>query len=147
MFGLFKNKFKKASAEATAAMAKNMNRDLMEGTVFGAFYIAGSDGELSETEIKTLEKIINNQSALKGFGSELSNAIDAAETSFKDSPRLLRQRAEKELTDLQHDKEAATTVMNILLTIADAGGIDEKERAALEKAAKWMGLNLKDFED
>lgn len=147
MFGLFKSKFKKASAEATANMAKSMNRDLMEGTVYGAFYIAGSDGELGENEIKKLEKIINNQSLLKGFGSELSNAIDAAETSFKDSPRLLRQKAEAELSDLKHDPEAAKTCMNILLTIADEGGIDEKERAALEKAAKWMGLNLKDFED
>lgn len=147
MLGLFTKRFKKASAEATANMAKNMNRDLMEGVVFGAFYIAGSDGELTETEIKKLEKIIANQSTLKGFGAELSNAIDEAENLFKDSPRLLRQKSEKELTDLQHDREAATTVMNILLTIADEGGIDEKERAALEKTAKWMGLNLKDFED
>ncbi|MEG0063111.1 MAG: TerB family tellurite resistance protein [Pseudomonas sp.] len=147
MFGIFGKKFKKASAEATANMAKSMNRDLMEGTVYGAFFIAGSDGELGESEIKKLEKIINNQSLLKGFGSELSNAIDSAETMFKDSPRLLRQKAEAELSDLKHDPEAAKTCMNILLTIADEGGIDEKERAALEKAAKWMGLNLKDFED
>lgn len=147
MLGFLKNKFKKSTAEATAAMAKNVNRDLMEATVWGAFYVAGSDGELSDSEIKKLEKIIQNQSTLKGFGAELSNAIDSAETSFNDSPRLLRQRAEKELTDLVHDKVAATTCMNILLTIADEGGIDEKERAALEKAAKWMGLNLKDFED
>ena len=146
MFGLFGKKFKKASAEAQAAMAKNMNRDLMEGVVFGAFYIAGADGELSESEIKKLEKIINNQSTLKGFGAELSNSMDQAENLFTDSPRLLRQRAEKELSDLQHDREAATTVMNILLTIADEGGIDETEAAALDKAAKWMGLNLKDFE-
>lgn len=146
MFGLFSKKFKKASAEAQAAMAKNMNRDLMEGVVFGAFFIAGSDGALEESEIKKLEKIIQNQSTLKGFGAELSNAMDEAEKLFTDSPRLLRQRAEKELSDLQHDREAATTVMNILLTIADEGGIDEAEAAALDKAAKWMGLNLKDFE-
>jgi tellurite resistance protein TerB len=146
MFGLFGKKFKKASAEAQAAMAKNMNRDLMEGVVFGAFFVAGSDGSLEDSEIKKLEKIIANQSTLKGFGAELSNAMDEAENLFNDSPRLLRQRAEKELSDLQHDREAATTVMNILLTIADEGGIDEKEAAALDKAAKWMGLNLKDFE-
>ncbi|UKL15071.1 TerB family tellurite resistance protein [Pseudomonas phage hairong] len=146
MFGIFGKKFKKASAEAQAAMAKNMNRDLMEGVVFGAFFVAGSDGELAETEIKKLEKIIGNQSTLKGFGAELSNAMDEAEKLFTDSPRLLRQRAEKELSDLQHDREAATTVMNILLTIADEGGIDDAEAAALDKAAKWMGLNLKDFE-
>lgn len=147
MLGFLKKKFKKSTAEAQAAMAKNMNRDLMEGTVFGAFYVAGSDGELSESEIKKLEKIIANQGPLKGFGAELSNSMDQAENMFNFSPRLLCQRAEKELTDLQHDKTAATTVMNILLTIADEGGIDEAEQKALEKAAKWMGLNLKDFED
>ncbi|ATW58095.1 tellurite resistance protein [Pseudomonas phage nickie] len=147
MLSLLTKRFRKASAETTAAMAKNMNRDLMEGTVYGAFYVAGSDGSLGDSEIKKLEKIIANQSLLKGFGAELSNSMDTAEALYNDSPRLLRQRAEKELSDLQHDPEAAKTVMNILLTIADEGGIDEAERAALERCAKWMGVNLKDFED
>lgn len=148
MFGLFGKKFKKASAEATASMAKNMNRDLMEATVYGAFFVAAADGELSESEIKKTEKLIGNNPLLKGFGAELSNMMDRAEADFTDGGhRILRQNAEKELSDLKHDPEAAKTVMNIMLTVADEGGIDEKERAALDKAAKWMGLNLKDFED
>jgi tellurite resistance protein TerB len=148
MLGIFGKKFKKASAEATAAMSKNVNRDLMQAVVYGAIFIAAADGDLAESELKKTEKLIANNPLLKGFGAELSDTIDRAEADFKDGGRrILRQNAEKELSDLKHSPEEAKTVMNIMLTIADEGGIDDAERKALEQAAKWLGLNLKDFED
>lgn len=148
MLGFLANKFKRRSAEAAAVMAKSMNRDLMQGVVYGAIYVGAADGDLSEAELKKTEKLIANNPLLKGFGAELNNTIDRAEADFRDGGRrILRQNAEKELSDLKHNPEHAKTVMNIMLTIADEGGIGEGEQKALEQAAKWMGLNLKDFED
>ncbi|WP_230982035.1 hypothetical protein [Pseudomonas sp. Bc-h] len=67
MLGIFGKKFKKASAEATAAMSKNVNRDLMQAVVYGAIFIAAADGDLAEAELKKTEKLIANNPLLKGL--------------------------------------------------------------------------------
>lgn len=143
---MFKKLFSKKGSEARAAMAVLTNRDLMQAVVYGAFYVAAADGDLGEAELKKTEKLIANNPQLKGFGAELSDTMDRAENDFiNGGRRILRQNAEKELADMAHDKEGAVTVLNIMLTIAESeGDIDEAEMAVLEKAAKIMGLNLKD---
>lgn len=144
MFGKF---FGKKGREARAAMAVVANRDLMQAVVYGAFYVAAADGELEESELKKTEKLIANCPQLKGFGAELSNTMDRAEKDFVDGGhRILRQNAEKELKDLASSPEEAQTVLNIMLTIAEADGeIEPAELVVLEKAAKLMNLNLKDY--
>lgn len=144
---MFGKLFGKKGREARAAIGVIQNRDLMQAIVYGAFYVAAADGDLEESEIKKLEKLIANTPQLKGFGPELSNTMDQAEKDFTDGGhRILRQNAEKELKDLAHSPEEAATVLNIMLTIAEADGeIEDAETVVLEKAAKLLGLSLKDY--
>lgn len=138
--------FKRKKREAQAAVAVMTNRDLMQAVVFGAFYVAAADGDLSAAEMAKTEKLIANTPELKGFGPELGNTMDLAEKAFTEGgARILRQRAEKELADLAHSPTDAVTVINIMLTIADEDGIGAEEMVILEKSAKIMGLNLKDY--
>lgn len=146
MGALFGKGFKKKSAEVQAEMAKKVNRDLVQAAVYGCFFVASADGSLDESEIKKTQKLIANEPLMKGFGAELSNLIDAAEASYVDGgPRIIKQRAKKEMEDLTHDKEQADIVMNIICTVADEGGMGDEERAALTQAASWMNLNVKDY--
>lgn len=121
------------------------NRDLMQAVVYGAIYVAAADGELEPAELDKVEMILSNTPQLNGYGAELSNLMDRAKTDFKAGMRILRQNAEKELGDLAHSPTEALTVLNIMLTVAEADGeIEPAEVTALERAAKLLGLNLKD---
>lgn len=143
--GWLSNAFGKKTGAARATVAKLANRDLMEAVVYGAIYVAASDGELEEAELAKIETILGNTSALQGFGAELSNTVDRAKTDFRSSIRILRQNAEKELADLAHSPSEAATVLVVMLTIAEADGeIEPAEMQALERSAKLLGLNLKD---
>lgn len=138
--------FGKKKNEIRAAVAKLENRDLMQAIVYGAIYIAAADGELETEELDKIEVILSNTPQLQGYGAELSNLMDRAKTDFKAGMRILRQNAEKELGDLQHTPADAATVLNIMLTIAEADGeIEAAETVALERSAKLLGLNLKDY--
>ena len=137
--------FGKKAGQARASVAKLANRDLMEAVVYGAIYVAAADGDLEDSELSKIETILSNNPALQGFGAELSNTIDRAKTDFKSGARILRQNAEKELGDLAHSPAEALTVLNVMLTVAEADGeIEPAELTALERSAKLLGLNLKD---
>lgn len=137
--------FGKKSTQARAAVSKLANRDLMEAVVYGSIYVAAGDGELEDSEMAAIETILGNNPALQGFGAELSNTIDRAKTDFKSGKRILRQNAEKELKDLAHSPDEALTVLNVMLTVAEADGeIEDGEMVCLERSAKLLGLNLKD---
>jgi len=139
-FGLGKKK-----NEIRAAVAKLENRDLLQAIVYGAIYVAAADGELEPAELDKVEMILGNTPQLQGYGAELSNLVDRAKTDFKAGMRILRQNAEKELGDLQHSPSEALTVLNVMLTVAEADGeIEPAEMVALERSAKLLGLNLKD---
>ncbi|WP_458717039.1 tellurite resistance TerB family protein [Pseudomonas gregormendelii] len=144
---MFGKLFGKKSGEARQALAVMTNRDLMQASVYGVFYVASADGDIEKEELEKIEKLINNSAALKGFGAELSNTIDRAKADFNDGgPRIIRQNAESELKDLAHSVSDAATVLNFMLTVAEADGeIEPAEMAVLEKAAKIMNLNLKDY--
>ena len=137
--------FGKKSGQARAAVSKLANRDLMEAVVYGSIYVAAADADLEDSELSKVETILSNNPALQGFGAELSNTIDRAKTDFKSGARILRQNAEKELGDLAHSPSEALTVLNVMLTVAEADGeIEPAELTALERSAKLLGLNLKD---
>jgi tellurite resistance protein TerB len=143
---MFGKLFSKKSSEARAAVAVLTNRDLLQGVIYGSFYVAAADGALEEAELKKIEALLQNNPKLQGFGAELSNTIDRAKNDFLNGgPRILRQNAEKELSDLKHTPEDAITVLNVMLTVSEADGeIEDAEMVVLEKAARLLGLNLKD---
>lgn len=143
---IFGKTVKKKTTEISAEVAKKVNRDLVQAAVFGSFYVASSDGELGESEIKKTEKLVSNEPLMKGFGAELHNLIEAAESAYVDGgPRIIKRMAKKELEDLAHDREQADIAMTIIATVADEGGIGDAEREALTQCASWMNLSIKDY--
>lgn len=143
---IFGKAVKKKTSEISAEVAKKVNRDLVEAAVFGCFFVASADGNLEESEIKKTQKLIAGEKLMKGFGAELSQLMDEAETAYSDGgARIIRRKAKAELEDLAHDPEQADIVMTIICTVADEGEIGDEERAALTEAANWMNLSIKDY--
>ena len=139
--------FGKKSREARQAMAKIENRDLMQAAVYGVFYVASADGDIEPSEIEKVERLLNNSDQLKGFGVELAQTIDKAKADFNEGgARIIRMNAERELADLASTLKDAETVINFMLTVAEADGeIEDAELTVLERAANKMGLRLKDY--
>lgn len=145
MFGL-KKLFGKGR-EARAAMAKLENRDLLQGIVYGCFYVAAADGEIEPAELDKIDRLLRNEPKLQGFGAELGNLIDKAKADFNEGgARIIRMNAERELADLAHAPADAETAINFMLTIAEADGeIEQAEVDVLERAAGKLNLRLKDY--
>lgn len=145
MFGL-KKIFGKGR-EARAALGKLENRDLLQGVVYGCFYVAAADGEIEPAELDKIDRLLRNEPKLQGFGAELGNLIDKAKADFNEGgARIIRMNAERELGDLAHTPSDAETVINFMLTIAEADGeIEAAEVAVLERAAAKLNLRLKDY--
>lgn len=145
MFGL-KKIFGKGR-EARAALGKLENRDLLQAVVYGCFYVAAADGEIEPAELDKIDRLLRNEPKLQGFGAELGNLIDKAKADFNEGgARIIRMNAERELADLAHTPTDAETVINFMLTIAEADGeIEPEEVAVLERAAAKLNLRLKDY--
>ncbi|MNE01484.1 Tellurite resistance protein TerB [compost metagenome] len=145
MFGL-KKIFGKGR-EARAALGKLENRDLLQAVVYGCFYVAAADGEIEPAELDKIDRLLRNEPKLQGFGAELGNLIDKAKADFNEGgARIIRMNAERELADLAHPPTDAETVINFMLTIAEADGeIEPAEVAVLERAAAKLNLRLKDY--
>ncbi|CAB5648337.1 Tellurite resistance protein [Pseudomonas putida] len=145
MFGL-KKIFGKGR-EARAALGKLENRDLLQAVVYGCFYVAAADGEIEPAELDKIDRLLRNEPKLQGFGAELGSLIDKAKADFNEGgARIIRMNAERELADLAHTPTDAETVINFMLTIAEADGdIEPAEVAVLERAAAKLNLRLKDY--
>lgn len=128
-------------------MAKLENRDLLQGIVYGCFYVAAADGEIEPAELDKIDRLLRNEPKLQGFGAELGNLIDKAKADFNEGgARIIRMNAERELADLAHTPSDAETAINFMLTIAEADGeIEPAEVAVLERAAGKLNLRLKDY--
>lgn len=146
MFGLGKKLFGKGRA-ARAAMAKMENRDLLQAIVYGVFYVASADGDVEPQELDKIDRLLRNEPKLQGFGTELGKLVDKAKADLNEGgPRIIRMNAERELGDLTHSPVDAETVLNFMLTIAEADGeIEDAEIVVLERAAAKMNLRLKDY--
>lgn len=144
---MFGKLFGKKGREARQAMAKLENRDLMQAIVYGCFYVAAADGDIEPAELDKIERLLRNEPKLAGFGTELNQCIDKAKSDFNDGgARIIRMNAERELADVAHTPTDAETVLNMMLTVAEADGeVEAEETVVLERAASKLNLRLKDY--
>ncbi len=144
---MFGKLFGKKGREARQAMAKLENRDLMQAIVYGCFYVSAADGDIEPAELEKIERLLRNEPKLAGFGTELNQCIDKAKSDFNDGgARIIRMNAERELADVAHTPADAETVLNMMLTVAEADGeIEAEETTVLERAAGKLNLRLKDY--
>ena len=139
MFGIFKKKTRRASAE----IKKFEKRDLAQAVINAAYLVAYADGECEASEKAKIEQVLRNQPALSAFTSEI-NAISATiigqlDTNFK----IGRRAALREIEDVKHDTREAEDVLDVAVAIAEADGeIEPEERKVLEEIAGVLGLRL-----
>lgn len=143
MFGMFKSK----AREARATMAKLENKDLMEAIVAASVLVAAADGDLEASELDKIDKLLKTNKQLNHFGSEITATLNSFKEQFTEGGfRIIRQNAHRELEDIKHNPRDAETVVNIILTVAEADGeIEEAEMKVLEDIASRLGLRIKDY--
>lgn len=141
MFG-FKKKFGKAKAE----IAKVENRDLMQAIIGASILVAGADGELEPSEMKTLEKSISSNPALAHFGPEIAKTMGQFDEQLQAGFRIAKMKIMREIADIKDNPSDAEEVFVNALTIAEADGeIEPAELAVLTEIGKVLGIRLQDF--
>ena len=136
---------KKAQAAKTSA-AKFENRDLMEAIVGGSLLIAASDGSIDDSELESLDKLIQTNDKLAHFGSEIGATIDKFSNMLEAGFRMGKIKILREIADIDADPEGKEEAFVTMLEVAEADGeVDEKEEAMLTEIGRKMGINLKEF--
>lgn len=136
MFG-----FGKKARKAVAAVQKMENRDAVEATVWGGFYICFADGDYEPSEVAILDKTINAVPAFAAFAGEIAQMSANARAQFEASPRRAGAEALRQLADVAGTSDAVD-VLCLCIDIADSNGIGEEEEKALKKIAGALQLSL-----
>jgi len=145
--GLLSNLLGKNGSQARQALGNLENKDLMQAIVYGCYYVAAADGELEPAEVEKVDRLLQNNPKLQGFGAELHSCVEKARADFEQGgARVIRMNALRELADVKHSQDQAETVLVMMLTTAEADGeIEPAEMEALERAAQTLGLSLKQY--
>jgi len=125
-----------------------VNKDQLEALVGISVLMAHADGEVTDDELESMEKMLLANPKLAGQQQAIHKEIARFEKLFEAGQRMGQMHAFRELADVEMNPDDAEEVMVTALTIAEAdGNIDDNEMKILEKVAKSMGQNLKDFID
>ncbi|WP_225760242.1 tellurite resistance TerB family protein [Leclercia sp. Marseille-Q4284] len=138
MFG-WRKKAKKVISE----VKKMENRDAVEATVWGGYYIAFADGNYEPSEVNVLDKTIQSVPAFAPFAGEIAMMGANAKAQFEASPRRAGAEALRQLADVAGTPDAVD-VLCLCIDIAEKGseGIGKDEEDALKKIAAALQLNL-----
>lgn len=138
--------FRQKAQQAQASAAKFENRDLMEAVVGGALLIAAADGEIEDSELESLDKLIQTNEKLAHFGSEISSTINRFHGMLDASFRMGKVKILREIADINSDEEAKEEAFVTMVAIAEADGeIDSDEEAVLTEIGRKMGINVKEY--
>jgi tellurite resistance protein TerB len=141
--GIFNDLFSKAKN----AGKKITNKNLMEAIVAGAMLVAAADGDIEDSELSKLEKLLKNNDALSGFspaeiGAVMTRYAGLLETSFIVGRRSML----KEIEDIAHDADQAEEVFVNMVAIAEADGeIEPAELKVLKDVAQRLRINIAEY--
>lgn len=116
------------------------NRDAVEATVWGGYYISYFDGECTAEEVSILEKAIQATPAFTPFASEIAQLSTNVRQQFEASARRAAAQALRELEDIAGTSDAVD-VLCLCIDIADQDGIGSRKKA-LRKIAQALQLSL-----
>lgn len=139
MFGKF---FGKKAAEIKSAGAKISNKDLVEAVVSGSLLVAFADGNCDDSEISALESILASDEQFDSWRSEIPGLISKYAGKFSAGYKLGKLSALREIGDLKSTQKDAELALVCIITVAEQGGIDDKEKAVLNEIAVALGLRL-----
>lgn len=137
MFG-----FKRKAKELKTDLIKADNRKLLKAAVGAGIWISSADGNIEDSEVKKLEKVISSNQHLKVFGGETTSTVDEYEQLFTDSVRAGRLEVRKLLGEIASNREEAELVLVIVLDVAEANGnVGDDEQAVINEIGKLLGLD------
>lgn len=137
MFG-----FKRKAKEIKTDLIKADNRKLLKAAVGAGIWISSADGNIEDSEVKKLEKVISSNQHLKVFGGETTSTVDEYEQLFTDSVRAGRLEVRKLLGEIASNREEAELVLVIVLDVAEANGdVGDDEQAVINEIGKLLGLD------
>ena len=142
MLGKF---FGKKAAEIKTAGAKISNKDLVEAVVSGSLLVAFADGSCGDEEISALEAVLASDDQFDSWRSEIPGMIAKYAGKFSAGYKLGKLSALREIGDLKAVQKDAELTLVCIITVAEQGGIDEKEKAVLSEIALALGLRLETY--
>ncbi len=142
---MLKKLFGRKAAEIKQSAAKMTNKDLVEAVISGSLLVAFADGSCEDTEIATLESIMASDSQFDAWQSEIPALVDKYAKKFGAGYRLGKLSALREISDLKADPKDAELAFVCIITVAEQGGIDEKEEAVLKEIATAFGLRYENY--
>lgn len=141
MFGMFKNKARRAAAE----MKKVEKRDLMQAIVGGMLLVSAADGEISKAEAAQIDAQIRANPSMKHFGPEITETINRFTEALEANFRVGRLQIMREIEDIKNNPADAEEVFVNVLGIAEGDGeIDPKEMKVLVELGQALNQRLKD---
>lgn len=141
MFG-----FKRKAKEIKSDMMKAENRKLLKAVVGAGIWISAADGNIEDSEVQKLEKIISSNQHLKVYGAETTTTVNEFEQKFTDSVRAGRLEVRNLLVDIASNRDEAELVLVVTLDVAEASGdIGEDEQAVINEIAKLLGLDASKY--
>lgn len=137
MFG-----FKRKAKEIKTDLIKADNRKLLKAVVGSGIWVSAADGNIEDSEVAKLEKVISSNQHLKVFGGETSTTVNEYEQLFTDSIRGGRLEVRKLLTEIASNREEAELVLVIVLDVAEANGnVGDEEQNVINEIGKLLGLD------
>lgn len=143
--GLFTKMFNKKAADIKNSAAKMTNKDLVEAVVSGSLLVAFADGNCEDSEIATLEAILASDQQFDAWQSEIPAMVSKYAAKFSAGYRLGKLSALREISDLKSDQKDAELAFVCILTVAEQGGIDDKEEVVLKEIANAFGLRYENY--
>lgn len=139
--------FKQALASGQRQIAKVTSRDMLEGAVCGALYLAASGG-IDNDEIDQLLVSLNGAKPLEAFSSvEKSSVVGRFRDKVANSPRMAKIELKKEVEEAitKGGPDAGMTIVSIALDVADQGGLSDDEAARAAELCQWCRVSPSEF--
>lgn len=119
----------------------------MEAVVGGCLLVAAADGEIEQSEIEKMQKLMCANDALSAFKPSEINAVierftELLETDFDFGKKKILD----EISEIASDKTQCEDVLVCMIAIAKTDGkIDDSERKVLLQVAKMLRLNASSY--
>lgn len=118
-------------------------KDILEALCAGVALVASSDGEVSDDEIKAIQKVVSSNPLVSASfrQGEIDKCVD---TMLKraSTGRSGRIGLYREIEEIRADSVACEDVFLCAYDIADADGkMDPKEKSTLMEIASKLGVN------
>ncbi len=144
---MFGSMFKKKAAAAAENLKRVEKRDLMQGAVGCALWVAFADGELEQSEQDKLEGIIRALPQLSHFGNEITTTMQRFTEQFRMGVPLGKAMVKREIAECKNDPQECEDIFVIAYTVATADGdLEEKEKAVLIEVARMLNINPRDYD-